>query len=519
LRETKPISLAHAPEFRLGAIAVRPALRQVVHADGREDVLEPRVMQVLVALAQARGAIVTRDDLIQSCWEGRVVGEDAINRVISRLRRLAEGMGRGSFRIETITKVGYRLLVAGGEVATPPAPTDGERPARLNRRTLAFGGGGLAVLAGAGVALLGPWNGGASRRPPADIAPLLDQAGIAMQQGTAEGTDQAIGLLRRAIETRPDHADAWGMLAVCYAVAAPVRAPQFEADLRARASEAARRADGLQRGNAYARTATALLIPRLGRWAEIERQLRGVVADHPRDPPLRAFLAELLGNVGRWREAARLMDEVLAQGPPSPGLVHGHVQALWAAGRREEADRAASRAFALYPSHFAVWFARFHLLLYTGRAQEALAQNQNVEGRPAAIPQANFQMNERVAGAMLSRSPAAVDEALRQAVDAARLGAGHAENAIQYAAALNKPDLAFQICEAYFFGRGFEVADIRFAPEQRIYTRRDNRRTQFLFHPSTASLRADPRFDDLTRRLGLERYWREMAVRPDYQLG
>ena len=44
-------------------------------------------MQVLVALAAADGAIVGRDDLTRRCWEGRVVGEDAINRVISRLRR------------------------------------------------------------------------------------------------------------------------------------------------------------------------------------------------------------------------------------------------------------------------------------------------------------------------------------------------------------------------------------------------------------------------------------------------
>ncbi|WP_297695100.1 hypothetical protein, partial [Phenylobacterium sp.] len=47
-------------------------------------VLEPRVMQVLVALARERGEIVSRDDLIASCWAGRIVGEDAINRCTFR---------------------------------------------------------------------------------------------------------------------------------------------------------------------------------------------------------------------------------------------------------------------------------------------------------------------------------------------------------------------------------------------------------------------------------------------------
>ena len=46
-------------------------------------------MQALVALARADGEIVTRDELIQSCWDGRIVGEDAIDRVIARLRRAA----------------------------------------------------------------------------------------------------------------------------------------------------------------------------------------------------------------------------------------------------------------------------------------------------------------------------------------------------------------------------------------------------------------------------------------------
>ena len=65
-------------------------------------------MQVLVALAQARGEVVGRDELTARCWEGRVVGEDAISRVISRLRKLSDGLGRDGWKLETVTKVGYR---------------------------------------------------------------------------------------------------------------------------------------------------------------------------------------------------------------------------------------------------------------------------------------------------------------------------------------------------------------------------------------------------------------------------
>jgi len=109
------ILLAHEADFRLAQLLVRPSLREVV-GGGRRDILEPRVMQVLVTLAALRGRVVSRDQLIESCWEGRVVGEDAINRTIGRLRRLAERF-EGAFKIDTVARVGYRL----SEVS-PPSP-------------------------------------------------------------------------------------------------------------------------------------------------------------------------------------------------------------------------------------------------------------------------------------------------------------------------------------------------------------------------------------------------------------
>jgi TolB-like protein/Flp pilus assembly protein TadD len=114
-REPAPaafIDLARERSFRLGPLEIVPAQRRVAHNDGREELLEPRVMQVLVALARADGGIISRDELLESCWRGVVVGDDALNRVIGRVRRLSEGLGAGVFEITTITKVGYRLIAA-----------------------------------------------------------------------------------------------------------------------------------------------------------------------------------------------------------------------------------------------------------------------------------------------------------------------------------------------------------------------------------------------------------------------
>lgn len=119
------ITLAHEAPFRLGALTLEPALRRVSRADGRDEVVEPRVMQVLVTLARAEGRIISRDDLLAACWHGVVVGEDAINRAIGKLRRLVDGIGDGEFKLETITKVGYRLVPTSGAtpaLAPPPSP-------------------------------------------------------------------------------------------------------------------------------------------------------------------------------------------------------------------------------------------------------------------------------------------------------------------------------------------------------------------------------------------------------------
>jgi len=127
------IALAHEPPFALGRLRLLPPTREIIVADGTRTVVEPRVMQVLIALARADGAIVTRVALTASCWDGRIVGEDAINRVISRLRQAGVETG-GVFRVETVTRIGYRLIIDGapvdncGVAAASPAPAPSPLP-------------------------------------------------------------------------------------------------------------------------------------------------------------------------------------------------------------------------------------------------------------------------------------------------------------------------------------------------------------------------------------------------------
>jgi DNA-binding winged helix-turn-helix (wHTH) protein/TolB-like protein len=134
------VDLAREQDFALGGAMVQPSSREIVF-DGARETVEPRVMQVLVALARRHGEVVSRDALIQQCWEGRIVGEDAINRCLAKVRRLTERMQ--GVTLETIPRVGYRL--------TEMAGADPRIPRRLGKRAALVAIGLALVLALLGV--------------------------------------------------------------------------------------------------------------------------------------------------------------------------------------------------------------------------------------------------------------------------------------------------------------------------------------------------------------------------------
>jgi TolB-like protein/DNA-binding winged helix-turn-helix (wHTH) protein/Tfp pilus assembly protein PilF len=112
--------------FRLGRWTVRPR-QGTVEADGQTIHLEPRVMAALVCLARQPGETVTREEFIREVWMGRVVSDEVLSRCISILRSTFDDSARSPQFIQTIPKVGYRLI-AGIEPLEAPAPTGPSPP-------------------------------------------------------------------------------------------------------------------------------------------------------------------------------------------------------------------------------------------------------------------------------------------------------------------------------------------------------------------------------------------------------
>jgi TolB-like protein/class 3 adenylate cyclase len=74
--------------------------------------LEPRTMAVLVRLTESPGEVISRQELEESVWPGMVVGYDALSNSIVKLRKAFGDDRRDPQILETIPKVGYRLIAS-----------------------------------------------------------------------------------------------------------------------------------------------------------------------------------------------------------------------------------------------------------------------------------------------------------------------------------------------------------------------------------------------------------------------
>ena len=468
------------------------------------EVLEPLVMQVLVALASARGETMSRDDLIAACWGGRAVTDDAINRVISRLRALAREFG--GFRVETITKVGYRLI-------EQEAGNAGGTTQRLSRRA-AIAGAVLAAGAAGAAWLLGREGMDTSSSDP-EVTRLIAEARAATREGMPDDMARAAALYRLATDKEPDNAVAWGGLAAIYRFQWEFSPPEEAPAMAARAKSAAARAIEIDPNNGEAQATLAGLVPLFGNWAKAEIEMRRVLADHP--DPIRVRVARLLADTGQLREALGLARQAVAADPNVPRAQNFYARLLQDNGRNGDADAAFAAALNRWPRHLLLWFSRFYFLAYTGRPHTALAFAAERSGRPIGVPDRVFDIAFASATALATRAARDVDAAVRLHHAAIPDGAAYAENAVTFFSAVGRLDDAFRVLDAYFFGRGPAISDSRFGHETATYTPRYNRQCYFLFYAPSAPLRADSRFAGLVREVGLEDYWRTTGTVPDYR--
>jgi len=96
-------------------------------------VLEPQVFDLLAYLIQNRERVLSKDDLIATIWNGRVVSESALSTRISAARCAVNDSGEQQRLIRTFPRKGFRFVGAANEEQSPAGRRADERAAALEK--------------------------------------------------------------------------------------------------------------------------------------------------------------------------------------------------------------------------------------------------------------------------------------------------------------------------------------------------------------------------------------------------
>jgi DNA-binding winged helix-turn-helix (wHTH) protein len=150
-------SLYLTDRFYVDEWLVEPELGRL-SKDGETRQLEPKIMQVLVRLAENNGSVVRKEEFLADIWEGVNVTQHVLTRTISEIRRVVGDDPQNPQFIQTVPKIGYRMIAKisessyerQGVVRNPDyqATRAASVTIRSNPALLYFVGGILTVIFG-----------------------------------------------------------------------------------------------------------------------------------------------------------------------------------------------------------------------------------------------------------------------------------------------------------------------------------------------------------------------------------
>lgn len=154
--------------FEIEGRTIDPSGRRIL-IDGCWIEIEPRVMTVLIVLAQRSGEIVRRQDLIDEVWGGAAGADQSLNNAISLLRRALKDADPGAPLIKTAPKQGYKLCA---NVQSPKKQNGKQNDCEKKPSPSPLGAALAACLLIAAAVYVPNFSQPASRQTPSSRAPL-----------------------------------------------------------------------------------------------------------------------------------------------------------------------------------------------------------------------------------------------------------------------------------------------------------------------------------------------------------
>jgi len=78
--------------------------------------LEPLVVELLAYFCRHTNQIISRDQLIEQVWQGRIITDNAVTKVINKLRKNLNDDPRKPRFIATLPKKGYKFIASASEL-------------------------------------------------------------------------------------------------------------------------------------------------------------------------------------------------------------------------------------------------------------------------------------------------------------------------------------------------------------------------------------------------------------------
>ncbi len=114
-------------EIDLGSFELRRA--------GERIPVEPLIFDLICCLANSGGRVLTRDDLINQVWDGRIVSDASVSSAIKAARKALGDTGEAQRYIRTVRGRGFQFTITP-QSAQPETPTAPERPAHDRRPSI-----------------------------------------------------------------------------------------------------------------------------------------------------------------------------------------------------------------------------------------------------------------------------------------------------------------------------------------------------------------------------------------------
>jgi pimeloyl-ACP methyl ester carboxylesterase/DNA-binding winged helix-turn-helix (wHTH) protein len=95
--------------------------RHALVRDNRSVHVEPQVFELLLALVEKRGRLVTKDELVERVWRGLSVSDATISARVNAARKAVGDTGREQAIIRTVHGLGFQMAAVVSQVLEPAA--------------------------------------------------------------------------------------------------------------------------------------------------------------------------------------------------------------------------------------------------------------------------------------------------------------------------------------------------------------------------------------------------------------